>query len=50
MNSEISVVELINEFKCMAEDGTLLTGENISQNDLAMQIIGTIVEVSRMED
>ena len=34
---------LIKRFKDMAERGTLLTGSNITQHDLLIQIIGTIV-------
>lgn len=35
---------LIKQFEDMANRGTLLVGENITQEDLLMQIIGTIVK------
>jgi hypothetical protein len=35
---------LIKEFEDMSRRGTLLTGNNITQEDLLMQIIGTIVK------
>ena len=42
----ISAEKLINTFTDMANRGTLLCGKNITQEDLLMQIIGTIVKVS----
>ena len=39
--------QLISTFEDMANRGTLLTGSNVSQEDLLSQIIGTIVKVSR---
>lgn len=39
--------KLISTFEDMANRGTLLTGANVTQEDLLMQIIGTIVKVSR---
>lgn len=41
--------KLISMFEDMANRGTLLTGDNVSQKDLLMQIIGTIVKCSNME-
>lgn len=45
MKEEINSIKLIDRFSEMAERGTLLTG-NISQEDVLIQIIGTIVKVS----
>ena len=42
----ISAEKLINRFEDMANRGTLLCGKNITQEDLLIQIIGTIVKVS----
>ena len=42
----ISAEKLINRFEDMANRGTLLCGRNITQEDLLIQIIGTIVKVS----
>ena len=42
----ISAEKLINRFEDMANRGTLLCGKNITQGDLLIQIIGTIVKVS----
>lgn len=42
----ISAEKLINKFTDMANRGTLLCGRNITQEDLLIQIIGTIVKVS----
>lgn len=42
----ISADKLINTFTDMANRGTLLCGKNITQEDLLIQIIGTIVKVS----
>lgn len=42
----ISAEKLINKFTDMANRGTLLSGRNVTQEDLLMQIIGTIVKVS----
>ena len=41
----ISADKLINAFTDMANRGTLLCGKNITQEDLLIQIIGTIVKV-----
>ena len=41
----ISAEKLINRFEDMANRGTLLCGKNITQENLLMQIIGTIVKV-----
>lgn len=49
MNEKVNVENLIKTFEDMANRGTLLTGNNVSQQDLLMQIIGTIVKVSREE-
>ena len=42
----VSADKLIDTFTDMANRGTLLCGKNITQEDLLMQIIGTIVKVS----
>ena len=42
----ISADKLIDTFTDMANRGTLLCGRNITQVDLLIQIIGTIVKVS----
>ena len=42
----ISADKLIDTFTDMANRGTLLCGRNITQEDLLIQIIGTIVKVS----
>lgn len=42
----ISADKLIDTFTDMANRGTLLCGKNIAQEDLLIQIIGTIVKVS----
>lgn len=42
----ISTDKLIETFTDMANRGTLLCGRNITQEDLLIQIIGTIVKVS----
>ena len=42
----ISADKLIDIFKDMANRGTLLCSKNITQEDLLIQIIGTIVKVS----
>lgn len=42
----ISAEKLINRFEDMANRGTLLCGRNITQEDLLIQIVGTIVKVS----
>lgn len=42
----ISADKLIDTFTDMANRGTLLCGKNITQEDLLIQIIGTIVKVS----
>lgn len=46
----ISADKLINTFTDMANRGTLLCGKNITQEDLLIQIIGTIVKVSMDSD
>ena len=42
----ISAEKLINRFEDMANRETLLCGRNVTQEDLLIQIIGTIVKVS----
>ena len=42
----ISANKLINTFTDMANRGTLLCGKNVIQEDLLIQIVGTIVKVS----
>lgn len=43
MKTEINVEKLIARFEDMAKRESLLTGNNISQEDLLIQIVGTIV-------
>lgn len=45
MKEEIKVKELIDTFKDMAKRGTLLARGGVTQEDLLVQIEGTIVEV-----
>ena len=45
----ISAEKLINRFEDMTNRGSLLCGRNITQEDLLIQIIGTIVKVSMEE-
>ena len=45
MNENINVSKLIEKFSDMADRGSLLTGE-VSQEDLLMQIVGTIVKTA----
>lgn len=45
MNEKINVNQLIEEFSDMADKGDLLTGD-VTQEDLLIQIIGTIVKVA----
>ena len=48
MKEEVNVNKLIETFSDMANRETLLTG-NVTQQDLLMQIIGTIVVVAMEE-
>lgn len=50
MRKEINVNELINKFSDMANRGSLLAKGGVSQQDLLMQIIGTIVVVAMEDD
>lgn len=45
MNEKIDVNQLIEEFSDMADKGDLLTGD-VTQEDLLIQIIGTIAKVA----
>lgn len=45
MDEKINANQLIAEFSDMANRGSLLTGD-ITQEDLLIQIIGTIVKVA----
>lgn len=45
MKEEVNVNKMIETFTDMANRGTLLTG-NVTQQDLLMHIIGTIVVVA----
>lgn len=49
MKKEVSVESLIKRFEGMAERESLLDRGSVSQQDLLMQIIGTIV-VEAMEE
>jgi len=46
MKKEINVEKLIKTFEDMANRGSLLVRGGISQEDLLIQIIGTIVKVA----
>ena len=46
MRKEVNVNELIDKFSDMANRNTLLARGGVSQQDLLMQIIGTIVVVA----
>jgi len=46
MNKKINVEKLINTFEDMANRGSLLARDDVSQEDLLIQIIGTIVKVA----
>ena len=43
MKTEINVEKLIARFEDMAKRESLLAGNNVSQEDLLIQIVGTIV-------
>ena len=46
MKTEVNVEKLIETFENMANRETLLARGGVSQQDLLMQIIGTIVHVA----
>ncbi len=46
MKEEIKVKELIDIFRDMANRGTLLARGDVTQEDLLLQIIGTITNVA----
>ncbi len=46
----VDTQNLIETFRDMAHRGTLLTGGNVSQDDLCMQIEGTIVKTAMNEE
>lgn len=46
MKEEINVKELIDTFRDMAKRGTLLARGGVTQEDLLIQIEGTIVKVA----
>lgn len=46
MKEEVKVTELIDTFRDMAKRGTLLARGGVTQEDLLIQIEGTIVEVA----
>lgn len=46
MKEEINVKELIDTFRDMAKRETLLARGGVSQEDLLIQIEGTIIEVA----
>lgn len=48
-NTVVNVKELIDVFKDMADRGTLLTGNGITQMDLYLQITGAIVATAMKE-
>lgn len=43
IKTEINVEKLIARFESMAKRESLLTGNNVSQEDLLIQIVGTII-------
>lgn len=49
MEESIKIESLIKKFEDMAKRETLLARGNIIQNDLLIQIIGTIVHVAMEE-
>lgn len=49
MNETVNVERLIAEFEGMAKRETLLARGGVSQQDLLMQILGTIVKVAMDE-
>ena len=49
MRGYIKVEDLLEEVDAMKKRGTLLTGNNVTQEDLAMQIKGIIVHVAMKE-
>ena len=50
IKEKIYVEKLINRFEDMAEKGTLLAGANVTQEDLLIQIVGTIVVEAMSEN
>lgn len=50
MKKEIKVSDLTREFEGMAKRGSLLARGNVSQEDLLIQILGTICKVAMEED
>lgn len=46
---DVSVKELIDVFRDMADRGTLLTGNGVTQLDLYLQITGAIVATAMKE-
>ncbi len=46
MREEINVEKLINRFRDMAKRESLLARGGVSQEDLLIQIIGTITEIA----
>lgn len=49
MKKEVDVNSLIERFKSMRDRGSLLTGD-ISQEDLFLQIVGTICREAMIEE
>lgn len=49
MRKEVNAQKLINRFRDMANRESLLTG-NVTQEDLLIQIVGTIVAEAMSED
>lgn len=49
MKESIKIAPLIRKFEDMAKRESLLARGNITQNDLLIQIIGTIVHVAMEE-
>ena len=50
IKSKVSTEKLINRFKDMAKRESLLTGITVSQEDLLIQIIGTIIAEAMDEE
>ena len=50
MKESIKIETLIRKFEDIAQRETLLARGNVTQNDLLIQIIGTIVHVAMEDD
>ena len=50
MKKEINAEKLIERFRDMKNRGTLLTGSDVTQEDLFIQIVGTICKEAMEEE